>query len=91
MGTHNLHFYNPHIGGLKPSCFMVFGVQGYLYNLFWTCDDNILPSMGTYTYPIPAGHFWESMIFRLKPVHSVGYVFTNMLSQLGCARKLVNG
>ena len=34
MGTHNLHYfrgYNPYIGGLKPSFFMVLGSKGSCY------------------------------------------------------------
>ena len=44
MGTHNLHFrgYNPYIGGLKPSFFMVLGSKGSRYLFVFFCNSRFL-------------------------------------------------
>ena len=38
MGTHNLRGYNPYIGGVKPSFFMVLGSHGMLFLMFYTAE-----------------------------------------------------
>jgi len=38
MGTHNLRGYNPYIGGVKPSFFMVLGSHGMLFFMFYTAE-----------------------------------------------------
>ena len=70
MGTHNLHFrgYNPYFGGVKPSCFMVLGIQGFaLYKIILLkslSSSKKLPHLD----PGPTSWIWWKRICHFFPM-----------------------